>query len=64
MWKELPEENVKVSQSMPSLTNTFQIGREVVKSNIAVDDKDDGAIRSSTTICTTLLVNTHKKTRC
>ena len=56
MRKELSEETVKVSsQSMPNLTNIFRIGREVVKSNIYVDDEDT-AMRPA--CAATLSVNT------
>ena len=53
MQKELKEVTVKVSQSMPNLTNIYRIGREVVKSNNVVDE--DIPMRDT---CTILSVNT------
>ena len=60
MRKELRngKETVKVSsQSMPNLTNLFQIGREAVKSNVVVDDVWCKAAFVKTAACITLSVN-------
>ena len=51
--KDVSEETVTVSQSMPDLTNIYRIGHEAVKLNNVVDE--DIPMRET---CTLLSVNT------
>ena len=51
--KDVNEETVTVSQSMPDLTNIYRIGYEAVKLNNVVDE--DIPMRAT---CTVLSVNT------